>query len=259
MAIPNGIIGVVHLPALPKDPCHQGQSIEEIERMALSDASAIAKGGAAGMIVENYGSAPFPKSRIDAFHISVMTRITHLIRQSIPAQCALGINCLRNDPLSALAIAKTVSAQFIRVNVHTGVYVTDQGVIEGQAHDTLKYRNAIGAEKVSIAADILVKHASPLAPITPQQAAEDCVSRGLADALIVTGDGTGKPVSVDILNQVRLSVDAPLLIGSGLNQTNAKTLLPLSDGAIVGTSIKVDGKIHNPVDPERVRALVSML
>jgi hypothetical protein len=173
---------------------------------------------------------------------------------------SVGVNCLRNDAGSALGIAAASGARFIRVNVHTGAYVTDQGVIEGQAHHTLRYRQALGADSVSILADVLVKHAAPLAPLSPTAAVHDCLHRGLADGVIVTGEATGAPVSVELLEEVREAAGpAAVFVGSGMTPERAEALAPLADGAIVGTWLKQGGDVCAPVDPDRVREMAAIL
>lgn len=72
-----------------------------------------------------------------------MTLAVQRVRQlvSIP----VGVNVLRNDGKSAMAIALCTGAQFIRVNVLAGAMVTDQGLIEGIAYELLRYRRMLGA------------------------------------------------------------------------------------------------------------------
>src|SRR5919112_5093978 len=113
-----------------------------------------------------------------------MTRVITEVAREV--RLPFGVNVLRNDALSALAIAAATGAAFIRVNVHTGAYVTDQGIIEGDAYATLRKRAAL-APDVLIFADSLVKHATPLGDVSPK----DLRERGLADAVIVTGSETG--------------------------------------------------------------------
>ena len=50
-----------------------------------------------------------------------------------------------------------------------------------------------------------------------------------------------------------------LLLGSGVNVTNVKDYLRFADGVIVGSSLKKDGKLANPVDTKRVAALVKAM
>ncbi|MFV8752380.1 BtpA/SgcQ family protein [Nannocystaceae bacterium ST9] len=254
----RGLIGVIHLLALPGDPGHRGGGFELAYARARTDAEALVRGGVAGLIVENFGSAPFVKGtgheRIPAQQAAALARVGHACKQlGVP----VGVNCLRNDGITALGIAAACGLDFVRINVHTGAYVTDQGLIEGEAHATLRWRAQLDAREIEIWADVLVKHAAPLAPIDPETATRDCVERGMADAVVVTGEATGRPVNPKLLERVRsASAGRPVVIGSGLSPSNAGELLPLAEAAIVGTWIKYEGLVHNPVDPERVRVLV---
>ena len=157
---------------------------------------------------------------------------------------------------SALALCAACGGDFIRVNVHTGAMLTDQGVIEGDAFGTLRYKKQI-CSGAQIFADVHVKHAVPLGDWTLEDAAKDTVERGLADALIVSGVGTGAPADpADVKTVRQVCPSARILLGSGVTVENVKEFLRLADGFIVGSSLKQDGKLHNPVDPKRVAALV---
>ncbi|MBI2900480.1 MAG: BtpA/SgcQ family protein [Planctomycetes bacterium] len=234
------VIGVVHLLPLPGSP--RARDLEEVRRRALADAKALR--GVHAMIVENYGDAPFFPDRVEPHVVACMTAIACALPRP------LGVNVLRNDARAALAVALAAGADFIRVNVHTGVMHTDQGTIEGRAFETLRMRAALGA-KALVFADVLVKHASGGGD--PASAARDAAYRGLADALLVTGARTGAPPDPERLRLVKRAVpDRPVLAASGLAPEN----LPLfaeADGFIVGTALKKGGRTGNPVDPRRVR------
>jgi len=133
-------------------------------------------------------------------------------------------------------------------------------LIEGEADRTLRYRQALGAAAVAILADVLVKHAAPLGPLGAAAATRDCLERGMADGVIVTGEATGAALSRARLEQVAGAAGArAVIIGSGMNPDLAGALAPLADGAIVGTWLKQGGRVEAPVDPERVRALAGAL
>jgi uncharacterized protein len=252
------IIGVVHLLPLPGSPRWDGQ-MEPIFQRAEQEAVALTTGGADGIIVENFFDAPFVKNSLDSATVAAFS----LAVKRVMSLCDLpiGINCLRNDGISALAIAVATGAQFVRVNVFTGAMITDQGLIEGQAHDLLIYRRLLQAQKtVKIFADVLVKHANTLAGGGPsiELAAKDAAERGLADALIVTGRETGESADLEDLHRVRKSLpNVPLLVGSGCARDNIKALLSIADGAIVASSLKREGIMQNPIDVERVTNLVA--
>lgn len=251
----RAVFGMVHLRALPGAPLFG--SLDEVIERAVFDARAIADGGCDGFVVENFGDRPFARGRVEAETVAAMTRVIAEIAREV--RLPFGVNVLRNDALSALAVAAATGASFIRVNVHTGAMVTDQGIIEGDAYATLRKRAAL-APDVLIFADHLVKHATPLGVVDPVQSAKDLRLRGLADALIVSGAETGAPADASRLESIRAALDAtldgvPLLLGSGLSEGNAHTFA-LADGAIVGTSIKVDGRVDGAVDRARVERVV---
>ncbi len=250
------VIGVIHLLPLPGSPNWDGQ-MEPMLLRAEQEAASLASGGAHGIIIENFFDAPFAKNHVDTATACAMT----LAAKRVMSVCQLpiGINVLRNDGMTALAVAATVGAKFIRVNVFTGAMLTDQGLIEGQAHELLNYRRHLASKSIKIFADVMVKHASPVTPLADiGQMAAEAAYRGHADALIVSGVATGSAPALTSVTSVREAVaDKPLLIGSGANRENAATLLASADGVIVGSSLKRQGKIENPIDVERVRSFVN--
>jgi membrane complex biogenesis BtpA family protein len=172
----------------------------------------------------------------------------------------LGINVLRNDGLSALGVAAAVGAQFIRVNVLCGARVTDQGVINGIAHDLLRERALLGAQHIQIFADVDVKHSAALAERPLADEVDDTLHRGLADALVVSGAGTGKPTDLAKLAAVRKAAgDVPVFIGSGITADTVSQYLDHASGFIVGTAFKEAGDVDNLVEVQRVRELLAKL
>lgn len=222
---------------------------------ALADARALADGGIDALIVENWGDAPFGPGRVEAPAIAALAVVAGEIRRAQPS-VVLGINMLRNDGRSALAVAAATGAAFIRVNVHAGAVLTDQGIVQTDAFALLRERRLLSVE-VAILADVQTKHAAPLASVEIELEARDVVHRGLADGLIVSGKATGEPTSLADIKRVRSAVrDVPVLVGSGVTPESAPELLSVADGLIVGTYVKRDGDVDQPVDPERVRRLV---
>jgi membrane complex biogenesis BtpA family protein len=244
---------MVHVAALPGAPLYGG-SMRSIVDAALRDASALRDGGCDAIAFENFGDRPFFKERVPVETVAALTAV--IVEVVAEVRMTFGVNVLRNDAVSAIAIAAATDAAFIRINVHTGAMLADQGVIEGRAAETLRMRTALAPE-VLIFADHMVKHAAPLAVVDEAQAAKDLRHRGLADAIIVSGAETGAEPDLRSVARVREAlVDAPILIGSGLTESNARTFAD-ADGAIAGTSIKVDGRVEAPVDVDRVKRLVA--
>jgi membrane complex biogenesis BtpA family protein len=249
----RAVFGMVHLRPLPGAPLFAG-SLDDVIEAALADARALAAGGADGIVFENFGDRPFFAVRVPAATVASMTRVIAAVTREV--RLPFGVNVLRNDAASAVAIAAATGAAFIRVNVHTGAMLTDQGIIEGEAAETLRLRAAL-APDVALFADHFVKHAVPLAPLDAVQAAKDLRDRGLADAVIASGAETGAAPDAARLAMLRDALpDAPLLLGSGLAADNAGVFAQ-ADGAIVGTSVKEGGDVERPVDAARVAAVVT--
>lgn len=252
----NPIIGVVHLLPLPTSP-RWGGSLKAVIDRAEQEATALASGGVDGIIVENFFDAPFPKNCVDPAVVSAMSLVVQRLMQLVTLP--IGVNVLRNDAQSAMAIASCVQAQFIRVNVLTGVMATDQGLIEGQAHQLLRYRRELGSE-VKILADVLVKHARPLGSPNLTTAVQETIERGLADGVILSGWATGSPPSLEDLELASAAANGtPVFIGSGANWENIPQLIQAADGVIVSSSLKRRGQIEQPIDPIRVSQFVESM
>lgn len=246
---------MVHL--LPLLGAHRPAAMEAVIAAARRDAGRLAEAGFDALIVENYGDAPFLPGAVEPVTVAALARVMSAVRDEV-GELALGVNVLRNDARSALGLAAACGLQAIRVNVHAGARVTDQGVLEGRAWETLRLRSAWGADDVAIWADIRVKHSAPLGGARPAaEEVAEAVERGGADAVIVTGPGTGLPVDPVELEAVCRASEAPVLVGSGVSVESVGAILAHAAGAIVGTATKEGGVTTAPVDLARARAIVA--
>ena len=246
----------MHLLPLPGSPRWNG-NLKSVLNRARMEANYLQDEGAHGIIVENFGDTPFRTGRVEPETVAAMTLAVEHVRSGVSVP--VGINMLRNDAVSALAVAVATGCEFIRVNVHYGVMATDEGIVEGEAHETTRRRRSLNAD-VQILADVLVKHASPVGQVDMGHVAQETTRRALADGLIVSGPATGQPTNSFDVSVVRRAVpDGFVLVGSGVNEANAQRILEHADGAIVGTSLKREGIVTNPVDPARVRRLAEIL
>lgn len=250
------LIGVIHLKPLPGSP-RWGGNLKKILLAAVADSRAYESGGAHALCIENFGDIPFTKGSVAPESIAAMAAAACEIRKAI--SLPIGFNVLRNDARAALGLCAACDGSFIRVNVHTGAMLTDQGLIEGNASETLRIRRQL-CPNVQILADVLVKHAVPLGNTTLIQSAADTLERGLADALILSGEATGKPADAnEVLSVRRAFPSARIFVGSGVTLRNLDQFRTAADGFIVGTSLKTAGRIANPVDRKRVAALARAL
>jgi len=254
------IIGMVHLLALPGSPGWSGD-ISNVISSAKTDASKLTEGGVNGILFENFGDAPFLKDRITPLTISYMTKV--ILKCVNNLEIPFGVNVLRNDWEAALSIASAIGASFIRVNVLSGVYATDQGIIEGKAYQCLQLRKIIKQDlghRIEIYADVETKHGTPLHDHGLESATRDLIERVGVDGIIVTGSRTGEPPLRSELESVnKFSGNIPIFVGSGVNEKNINDYQKLANGFIVGTGLKFDGKVTNQVDVNKVKNLVEIL
>lgn len=253
------VIGMLHLMPLPGSP-EYGYSRTTITKRLLEDAEALVSGGVHALMMENFGDVPFYPDNVPSHVIAEITALAMLVRTHFDG-VPIGINVLRNDGMAAMAVAAAVGAAFVRVNILTGARLTDQGIIQGRAHEILRLRETLDAHQVSVWADVDVKHSVPLAAPRPlQDEVDDLLERGKADAVIVSGFGTGKPTDPAKVKAVKeATIHAakggpltPVLLGAGVTAQTLPALWPHADGFIVGTSMKHGGVPDAPVDRNRV-------
>ncbi len=254
------VVGMVHLPALPGSPGYGGDRAA-IRQRARADAAALAGGGCDAVLVENYGDAPYQPASVPTHVVADLAAVVEAL--TVEVGLPHGVNVLRNDAEAALSVAAATGGSFVRVNVHTGTRATDQGLLEGRAHETLRLRDHLDTD-VAVLADVAVKHSGAVADRDLERLARETVDRGLADGLVTSGPATGEPADDDQLRAVLDGRDdatreVPVVVGSGVTPGNAGALSERADGLIVGTALKRDGETAAPVERERVRALLGAL
>ena len=245
------LIGMVHLKPLPGSYLYDGD-LDSIVESAVKDARTLEEAGFDAVMVENFGDVPFPKYT-DKTTVAAFTAVAKAVRDEITLP--VGINVLRNDGMAAYSIAYAVKADFIRVNVLSGLAYTDQGLIEGVAHELARLRKLLPS-RINVFADVHVKHAVHFFDF--EDAVRDTVERGLADAIVVSGKATGKPVDFEKLAMAKRISPVPVLVGSGTSYDNLPELWKYADGFIVGTWLKRRGMVENEVSLERARELVEL-
>lgn len=248
------LIGVLHLLPLPGSPLYGG-AMDPIRERMLTEAKTLRDNGVQGLILENFGDAPFFPESVPVETVAAMAALAQELRREV--DLPLGINVLRNDGEAAMAIATVTGASFIRVNVYMHASIGDQGLLQGRSYAIRRLKEHLKSE-VLIFADVAVKHASPLGTRRLEDEVHDLSERGLLDALIVSGACTGGACSPDDLQVVKAHSQLPVLIGSGVTVENASDYAA-ADGWIVGSCLKEAGLVANPVDPERVRILSEAL
>jgi len=259
------VVGMVHLPPLPAAPGYDAEGGRAaIHEAARRDAERLDAGGVDAVLVENFGDAPFYPESVPRSVVADLTAAVETVRGV--TDLPVGVNVLRNDGPSAVAVAAATGASFVRCNVHVGARVADQGVLEGRAHETMRTREQLDAD-VAVLADVAVKHSAPLSGSTTADAdvgpaVTDAVERGLADGIVVSGQATGEATDLDVARAAvrareERGLDAPVFVGSGVTTDTVADALSVANGVVVGSALEADGEAGNPVVVDRVKRLVA--
>jgi hypothetical protein len=250
----NPLIGMVHLLPLPGSPNYTG-SINSIIQAAVEDMLALQKGGADAFIIENFGDVPY-EGKITHEALAVMATVC--ARLAVESSLPFGINVQFNDIESEWALALASDADFIRVEAFVENRIGIHGISYACAPHLMRLKAANPA-KAMIFADINVKHTFPLVPQPLEFSVHEAIESG-ADALIVTGLLTGQNPTVEDVRQIKeMAAGTPVIVGSGINAQNAAQYLAVSNGVIVGSSLKFDADVNKRIDAERVAGLVKSL
>jgi membrane complex biogenesis BtpA family protein len=240
------IIGMVHMLALPGAPGFEGD-LDEVITRAVADAVTLSEGGVDALLVENFHDYPFYPATVEPETVASAAVVAREVSRA--TSLPLGVNILRNSWKASLGIAAAVGAQFIRLNILTDAAVTDQGIINSEAHLVARYKRHIGADHILTLADLLTKHAEPIVDRPVPVIAADMLKRGGADAIILAGDDSSMPPSKDRLQQIKQAIpDAPVILGSGMTVAQAASYAEVADGAVFGYGSKLGADMDLPVD-----------
>ncbi len=246
------LIGVLHLLPLPGAPLYDG-AMQKVYDQALTELEIFKRHVLDSVIVENFRDMPYFPGRVPVETVAAMAAVSREVVRA--ADMPVGINVLRSDGEAAIAAATASGAHYVRVNVHMGAVVAVQGIVQGSSQFSVRLRSALKSRAL-IFADVGVKHAAPVAGRSLDIETRDLAERGLADAIIVTGDRTGVETSLADVDVVRQATTLPLLVGSGATPENIEQVLSKVNGLIVGSYFKKDGAGHKLVDESRVQRFV---
>jgi membrane complex biogenesis BtpA family protein len=253
--VSRALIGVVHLQALPGTP-ESKLDIAAITSIAVEEAGLYKQAGFDGVMIENTHDRPYLKAGAGPEITAAMAVIGAEVTRA--TSLPLGVQVLAGSNSAAIAVALACGASFVRVEGFVFAHVADEGLIEASAGTLLRYRRAIGADRIRVFADVKKKHSAHAITadvdiVETAKAAEFF----LVDGVIVTGVATGQAAEPDEVNSVGREVSVPTIVGSGITKENIVGY-PHADAFIVGSSIKKDGVWSGSLDLDRARDLVSV-
>jgi membrane complex biogenesis BtpA family protein len=244
------ITGMIHVRALPGTP-RWSLSVDEIARIAVEEALLLSKSGFDAVLLENMHDVPYLRRNIGPEIVASMARVANEVRKSV--NCPIGIQILAGANREAIAVAHSCGAQFVRVEGFVFAHIADEGIMESDAGDLLRYRKLIGAQEIKIFTDIKKKHSSHAitGDLDLAETARAAEFFG-ADALIVTGKSTGFPPARNDLDKAGEGSSLPLIVGSGTTPETLTDCWGLAKGFIIGSYLKKGGKWDQPLDQSRI-------
>jgi membrane complex biogenesis BtpA family protein len=250
--VPRALVGVLHTGGLPGTPAGT-QSIDQIVETAVAEARLYSSAGFHGVIIENTHDRPYLKGSVGPEIVAALAVIGHEVRRAMPLP--LGVQVLAGANHCAMAVALACGASFVRVEGFVFAHVADEGIIESSAGSLLRYRRAIGAERIRVFADIKKKHsAHALTADVDLVETAKAAEFFLVDGVIISGIATGHPADASEVQSVAGAVGVPTLVGSGVTVGNVHDYSG-ADALIVGSSIKQGGIWSGAIDDSRARAL----
>lgn len=246
------VLGMVHFPPLPGSPLYdETGGIRKIRDTAMRDAEALVSAGFDGLSFSNEGDRPY-LSNVDKTTVAVMSSVISDVTGTFKTPFGLSVLA---DPEAAIAIGIATGADYVRIFL-SWVFVGDWGIVDPGAGALQRFRKHSGGMKTRVFANIS-GHTEPLGGRGLKDLAAGAVKFALADAVCLAGTTAGAPVcDKDLMLAREGSCGVPVIAGTGVGVNNVETMFALSDAAIVGTSVKIDGDTFNPVDPAKAAAFM---
>jgi membrane complex biogenesis BtpA family protein len=250
--VPKPVIAMLHFPALPGRPRHaRGAGLDHLVEVVGRDLESLQAAGVDGLLFCNEADLPY-QLRVGPEIPASMAAVIGQLKRDV--RIPFGVNILW-DAIASLALARATGAAFIR-EVLTGVYESDLGMIEPAIGDIAGYRSAIAADDVLLFDNIQPEFASAIGRRSVDQRARGAAFLGV-DAILISGAAAGIQFDMsDLAAAKKAAPETPVFANTGVRVDSVEDIFRVADGAIVGTSLKVDGVTWNPVDPERARRLM---
>lgn len=250
-------IGMIHVQALPGTPRYQ-KSIAEIIEIAVQEAKIYQECGIDAIMLENMHDVPYLNRDVGPEITATITAIAREVKREIDLPC--GIQILAGANQAALAAAQAAECEFVRCEGFVFSHIADEGLMNSDAGELMRFRRKIGADNIAVFTDIKKKHSSHT--ITADLSISDFTKAAeffLSDGIIITGKSTSEKAELSELQEAKNATELPILIGSGITAENIEQYWNYADGFIIGSYFKENGKWQNRVSKERMMAFMEKI
>ncbi len=224
---PKPILGMIHFSG--EDP---------IDR-AIQELRIYAEEGVEGAIIENYSSC----SSVELVQRTLQFAAGYFSH----APLVLGVNILPNEFQIALPMAAKYGAGFVQLDYAAGAYDRGREIDIGAYEDMRRQFPGI-----AVLGGVWPKYYHPRPDSVLR--IDLAVGKSRADAIVVTGEGTGLETPLDKIREFkRFLGEYPLVVGAGLTPRKVYEQLSIADGGIVGSAFKPNGDTKAPVERSLVQ------
>jgi membrane complex biogenesis BtpA family protein len=248
------LVAMIALRPLPGTYEYNGEPLKEIERQAVEEAAQLKEAGITNIMLQNVNDLP-SKREVGPEIIAYMASISRKVKDTVGNGCKVGISILKNEGAGAVAVADAIGADYVRLKVYVGAMISSEGITEGCIEEVLEMKKRIGS-LVELWADIYDRSGVPLGTMSLEEACQQGISKGKLDRLIITGKNFEE--SMQWIKRVKASLpNIKVLLGGSATPENIAEVLEVSDGVIIGSYLKNDGKMTNTLDPLRLAKFMS--
>ena len=248
------VIAMVHFPALPGSPLYdEKKGLNFIYESIEADLINLQKAGVDAVMFGNENDRPY-ELKVNKATLSTMSYMIGKLSAKI--NIPFGVNVLW-DPMSTIALAVSTNAQFVR-EIFTGTYASDMGIWSPNAGEAMRYRNSLRRKDLQMYFNISAEFAYSLDRRSISERAESTVFSSIPDAVLVSGQITGQSAKLEEIKQVsKIIPNTPVLANTGVNLDNVEEIFKVTDGVIIGSSLKINGDTWNNVDLNRAKTFMT--
>jgi len=250
------VIGMVHLPPLPGTPFYQEGNMEQALEKAVADAMALSDGGADGCLIQTVDRVYPTTDEADYARVAAMAAIAKAVADATGPGFHIGIQIMVNALKASLAVAKVCGGSFLRCTALVGATLTPSGMVQANPLDFLTYRSQIGANHITLIAEVHSMHFQWLGDRPLADVARMASRMGAAAVEVAHADEESNARLVHDIKQALPHL--PVILGGHTNHDNVARRLAAADGVFVGTCLKSEDQ-YGRVDVERVREYVKIV
>ncbi len=252
----KSILGLIHLLPLPGTPHYKPGNVELALEKALFDAHALHDGGADGGLIQPTDRTYPVGEDVDPARLAAFASIVSTVRKELPSAFELGVQILWNATRASLGVAFACGASFVRNAAFIGSSRSLYGPVNSDPIGYLNYVKQLGAQDVSLVAEIQSMHYKSLENMSLAKLAETAFRSGAHAVEIAEPD---QVKCLEMVSEIREAVpELPIILGGHTNHANAEVLLSAADGAFVGTCFQPEGWGTN-ISVERVQAYMEIV